>query len=802
MTLKKFSRDPFASLFWNSVKKSCFVPIASLTIFLIYIVANTASVLSAPESLQTFVNGDGVTLRSGFCMDFMYTGLLATGLMIVGGMLAGIILFRFAQSRKQCNVIFSLGLSRRKIFLAKYLGGVIPFAAVMFFFALLEILSNAICGVWIGFPIISLTLWTVITSIAVYTLAFTITSAATAFSGNIVEGTLFTLILGIFPNISHIFIADMCGVFIHGALPEYNPEWNFFNPFASMLGIDGITDFPLTAGRVLHRLCIGSGKMTVYTWSGTITALVLTAVILTVCLLTFPKRKNENSGTFARSRGLNEVCGAITAFYAATFAVAVIIQRQISEIMAYCIMIVVFAFIYLAFKLIFARKRMKIFVQSVKRLVAYTAAFAVVTVIFSTGFFGFSSYIPDAKDVKYLEIYVELPNPYATANYETDIVRRENMGYVQMQSIDGSYISTSGNYFFDNLLYATVSNPRFLIDDEEEIKQIIDLHNEIVSDGKLKANGNNTCGYGFMIEYKLKGDKTVKRYYRSMSFDNALKLLELSDLPEFKSNISEFLDYIEMDESEIDSGSIPNGFCLYSKDLKKCKFINGVPGELKNAVLDDLMEQSAHQIFFHTPEDELGVIKFSVIDIIQEYMNIDSNSFLEFDGEIMDGETLEPVGKVWDIGKKLSALTESSLSTAYGNCIVVTKSMKNTIGYLTENNLMQYFTPKTTADDVKEIRIATRAESVGKNNGDMLPMFAAGYATASEVQSSKSKNSCFASHVDHPITNKEVIQTVLDNAQLYGCNSNEDRVVEVTFNDGSIATYAISAEVYSKLNIT
>ena len=59
----------------------------------------------------------------------------------------------------------------------------------------------------------------------------------------------------------------------------------------------------------------------------------------------------------------------------------------------------------------------------------------------------------------------------------------------------------------------------------------------------------------------------------------------------------------------------------------------------------------------------------------------------------------------------------------------------------------------------------------------------------------------FANHVGGSIKDKSAIQTVLDNALLYGYNGNDDRVVEVTYNDGSIATYAIKADVYSKLNI-
>ena len=131
--------------------------------------------------------------------------------------------------------------------------------------------------------------------------------------------------------------------------------------------------------------------------------------------------------------------------------------------------------------------------------------------------------------------------------------------------------------------------------------------------------------------------------------------------------------------------------------------------------------------------------------------------------------------------------------------------MTNIVKYLTDHNLMKYFKSDITANDVDKIKIATRAETVGKKNSEMLPLFAAGYACADEVKSndtmSRQASHDFANHVGGSIKDKATIQTVLDNTLLYGFNDNSDRIVEVTYNDGSIATYALKADVYNKLNI-
>ena len=806
MTLKKSSRDPFASLFWNSVKKTCFVPIVTLVILIVHTITNTITALNDPNSLSTFQNSDGKLLKVGFFWDIVFYDVISTLLLILGGILAALALFFFAQNKKRSNVIFSLGLSRRKIFLAKYLGGVLPLAVVLIFSALLELLANLICGCLVALPIIHLAFWSVVTMIAVYALTFTIVSVTTAFSGNIVESGIFSVIIGIFPNLIGTFIVNMRRMFTHGAVMAYESNWNFFYPFFSLTEFTYTKDFGDDYGfGLLYQLITGNEKITIYTWSGTITALVLTAVALTIALIAFPKHSNEISGTFGRARGLAEICGAMTALYAATFVLTLTLQNRATQFVAFISMIIAFILVYLIFKLVFNNKRKKIFIQSVKRTAAYATAIAVVTGIFATGCFGYSTYVPNAEDVNHLEIYMELTNPYATVNYEGAVHRYENFGYIPMQSNDISYTSVISGSFTnrynsdENLFY-----PGFLIGDDEEIAKIIEIHKSLAKEGKLKANADNVCGYGFLIEYTLHGGKTVMRYYNSTSLENAIKLLGLSDLTEVKSNISDYFLYISNNFDDAYS-DVPGDYCIYSKDLKKCRYVNGSTDELEAAMLADFKNLTAQQIFFHKPEDELGVINFSTVEILKNYLKLGDDEYVTINGEIRNYDTDEIVGYSSERIAKYTSSSEFSLSTSLGHCVIVTRDMKNTIKYLTDNNLMQYFKSDITANDVKKIKIATRAESVGRKNGDMLPLFAAGYATVEEVKKSKefreTESHEFANRVRNSITDKNVIQTVLDNALLYGYNGNGDRVVEVTFNDGSIATYAISAEVYSKLNI-
>ena len=97
----------------------------------------------------------------------------------------------------------------------------------------------------------------------------------------------------------------------------------------------------------------------------------------------------------------------------------------------------------------------------------------------------------------------------------------------------------------------------------------------------------------------------------------------------------------------------------------------------------------------------------------------------------------------------------------------------------------------------------------------MLPLFSGGYNSVADIKSFDSNmdldmdlfyanypqsNSHYIEHnVPNEITSKSTIQKVLDNCFLYGYCGNDYRIAEITFNDGSIATYCITGEVYEKL---
>ena len=813
-------------MFRNACKKTCFIPIITFAILFFSTISNF---IYEKYTKQDVLSGEELEMarnRSGFFWNFIGSSSeaqLISILFVFAGALAAIILFSFVLSKKHCNVVFSHGLSRRKIFLANYLGGIIPFYAAIIIAAFCELLSSFSVGFAPTAPLIKIALYFVLSFMGIYTLAFTVTSAAIAFSGNIIESGVFTLIIGFFPYVCNIFVGSMSELFTLGSTGAYSGKWNIFNPFLYML--DFLKNAEFVTDDINSYFILLSNKEPFYKlaltdFSGIITDFVLAGIVFAIAYFMFEKRRNEISGTFGRAKGLNEVCGAISGFYSVAFALYAmksdVMNHGDGNVLSFLIALLSFVIGYFIFKMIFGHKRKLVIKRMLRAIPAYGVAFAIVTVIFSTGLFGYSSAIPNADEVKEITFSVSTVNPYSVANDYNGIHREADYGYAPMTRLE------SRTYYglFDTLLqgygYTRSLYPTFTTSSDEEIDKLIEIHKSFVKSGKIRNTASTACGTNFEITYTLKNGSTVKRYYTETTEENAKAILGLSDFSGVKAAVGNYFYEPDSEEKEYydyDSASFATDdyFFLYSKDLKNCHRCDTVTDDLKKAITADLNAQSANDVFFHKPEDELGIIGFGVpsFDIINE------GAYYNEYGELVDEETGEVIDIQTAIDRKIVQLgTDPDISISLSSMniqnIVITKDMKNTIKYLTDKGFMKYFNSDITANDVQKIKLATKSESVNKDNSDMLPLFVAAYSTSADVKNSDinfemsgGKDAFnwhyFSKYVNNEITNKSTIQKVLDNSFLYGYCGNDYRVVEVTYVDGSIATYCITGETYANL---
>ena len=838
MKYKNTAAGPFSALFRNSFIKTCFVPIITFLALFMSTLLNYIGM----EAFHTFQNSqfDKNRFFGFFWNDVGDSAVFAEVLIILGGVLAGTILFSFAQSKKQCNVIFSLGISRRKIFLAKYLGGLLPFCAAVIIAAFFELVAVFGVGYSPNAAIIKIAVYWVVSFIGIYSISFTITSAAIAYTGNIVEGLIFTVIIAMLPMAAGVLFGEMRGFYTVGGIGVYEGDWNFFSPYLYMfkfISLDAYGaqeqysegSYMLLSRYLIYFTFNENGapfyNLTISDYSGAITDFVYAAIIFVIAIFAFPKRRNEISGSFGRAKGINEICAALAGIYVMVFGMHSIIRSmfdtQRGSFLAFLYSLGFFIVPYFVFKMIFAHKRKLIIKSTLKRIPCYIVSIAIVTTVFSTGLFGYASRIPNAEDIDSIEFSSTISNPYSTVNNSNALHRNPIYGYEAMTAYM-CYSSTGGyDRFFDGSGYQNIYYPTYSVDDESMIHRLIEIHRSFVQKGHIKSTASDTCAMNFQIVYTLKNGKTIKRYYSVTTEENAKRIMGLCDTTVAKSGIEEYFEtnpddytsdnYFSKVSAEFNPG---NYFYLYSKYLKDSYRCGMITDELKKAVLKDLENQTANDIFFHKPEDELGVISFGIgnnfVDDMPDnyYCNEYGDIIDRISGEIVKDKTLQT--EQAQASMKLTDLTIGAMDNT-SKSFVITKTMTNTIKYLTDNGYMKYLESKITASDVKSMKLCTKSESVGKTNADMLPIFTGGYNSVADIKkfdwetdyyygnSPELSSHYIKKNVPNEITNKSTIQKVLDNSFLYGYCGNDYRIAEITFNDGSIATYCITGEVYEKL---
>lgn len=838
MKYKHTAAGPFSVLLRNSFIKTCFVPI--ITFFALFM-----STLFNYINIKAFHRFGGSPFIKDRFFGFFWndvgdSAVLAEVLIILGGVFVGIVLFSFAQSKKHCNVIFSLGISRRKIFLAKYLGGLLPFCAAVIIAAFFELVSVFGVGYTPNAPIIKMAVYWVVSFIGIYAVSFTITSAVIAYTGNIAEGLVFTAIIAVFPMAAGVLFSEMRGLYTVGGIGVYEGDWNFFSPYLYMFRFL-ITDaysapeqysegsYMLLSRYQLYFTFNESGaplyNLTISDYSGAITDFVYAAIIFAIAFLAFPKRRNEISGSFGRAKGINEICAVFSGIYVMTFGMHAVVEGTLGiergNMLTFLYSLGFFIVPYFVFKMIFAHKRKLIIKSTLKRIPCYIVSIAIVTTVFSTGLFGYASRIPNAEDIDSIEFSSTISNPYSSVNDNDALHRRPIYGYAVMKTYSG-YTSTGGHdRFFYGSGYQNIYYPTYSVDDESMIHRLIEIHRSFVQKGHIKSTASDTCAMNFQIVYTLKNGKTIKRYYSVTTEENAKRIMGLSDTIVAKSGIEEYFEtnpddytsdnYFSKVSAELNPG---NYFYLYSKYLKDSYRCGMITDELKKAVLKDLENQTANDIFFHKPEDELGVISFGignnfVDDMPDNYYNNEYGDIIDkYTGEIVKDKTLQT--EQAQASMKLTDLTIGAMDNT-SKSFVITKTMTNTIKYLTDNGYMKCLESKITASDVKSMKLCTKSESINKTNADMLPLFSGGYNSVADIKkfdwetdyyygnSPELSSHYIKKNVPNEITNKSTIQKVLDNSFLYGYCGNDYRIAEITFNDGSIATYCITGEVYEKL---
>ncbi|NLA77314.1 MAG: hypothetical protein GX851_05740, partial [Clostridiales bacterium] len=256
--------------------------------------------------------------------------------------------------------------------------------------------------------------------------------------------------------------------------------------------------------------------------------LIFSAAVFFVGMFIFQKRKAEICGFIGMNKYLNSVVPFLLGFFAFTVC---LYKLPLSILVCGIIGIVLYFIIYCAIDLALKRN-LKAFLKGMIKFPVHAAVTLIITAIFATGLFGFSSRLPDLKDIQSADI--------------------APVGNTELFAGAGNYFgsSSSVNYAsFGGLIADYVS--------ESDIKAILELHKKLIDGGIIEETKNGeyiaddsqrNIPSTVQFVYKLKNGKTFMRDYNVVNAQTLTDMLQIDVLERTKEKLVQAFDKAEYEK--------------------------------------------------------------------------------------------------------------------------------------------------------------------------------------------------------------------------------------------------------------
>lgn len=667
MSQKSLKNNVNLNDFKRSLLGSILFPAIALIVFFIGMTMPVISYVTSDEFLSTPVHNEvSVFLADNSMFSYSFS-LLPVG-MVLCGMMTAIKSFYFMLRKNQVNVFFSIGVSRRTMYINRILSGVITlFVAVLVPMSIIYIINIASFGV--SSYLTTVFLYAVALFFTCGLAGFGIGSAAMMISGNIFEAVLTCVT----PTIIPLLIANLADGFCNNFLKGYvniikDTSWlNVLSPWgiATNLG----ADYPTVNYSDVYYSKVGSDKilglmtrnttpdkfvvpesyrvdldltLPIIIWLAVSVALVVLGAFL------FKARKAEHAnsfGHFAISRAINSTFVFVVAAYIFLMA----LDYMVSPLVYFLITLIAGALAYFLVQLIMTRK-MKTTLKSMAWYGVLAGVLAVALVVVGTGFFGTYNKTPDKAEIKSVSAELTLLEVYP------------------------HYI-----YTYDN-------TEDFVESETDESKEAILKAFELVKNEKVKYGENSIENVTFVFrdknnelmyrEFAIYSAETyydyLKTLYGSDYFDAILEEYLLNDPPEHDSpyvsyeydqngNIIDVMEYYSGNDS---AGYLKNMLWCYSSNnmllgveylpsgeyeqemVPTAEFVENSE-ELCKALYKDLTKMTFEQ-FFHNTSKPVGILTTD-----GGHVCFDKDEFvypLDDYGVIMDDTTDEDLPSVIQAG--------------------------------------------------------------------------------------------------------------------------------------------------------
>jgi len=691
----------------------------------------TLELLRGSGKFLIIADGNGSAVSDIF--DFWF--YFYTAVLVILSAALGIMLFRFVSSRAKNNIYFSLGISRAGLFSAHWLAGAVMLEAAV----LLPLAFSAMLNlIYFGSSVM---LWRTLLFYAVHMIVtalagFSVAAAVSVCVGTAGESVLFSLAFIAFPSAAVYFLNNTVPKLLFGA--PHNSNYALY-PSASHSRDISMALSPF--GRVLSRLNLLSLNNDVFIRSGSLVSAdgfskitadelkswsapslepyilwaILTALLFVFGLLMLKRRKVEICGFSGRSKTLNFLLTAMLSVSAGSTIVAVnfyfsqITDKQylitgITTVLLSAVIFVVFdIMLNLSFKAL--KKDWKC------GLVHVALAVAVMLSLY-TGFFGYSSRVPDTDSIESASVSAPdiLLGSYRTRADELKF--NANSGYYLAFDEDGNPVGiNSGCYYRSN-----ADERRIIIDgfkSESDINAVRELHKRLIASGRKVVSSSEDYSERavrstVIIKYKLKNGREIIREYQTVGLGDYLSLYSIENTENWNNKIKNELLNIDSEKvfPVLFSGQMDK------KTVVDQKFTRG----LARAIYNDITALDADRILC-SDSKWLGAVALYHDIASDGVKTVTAAQAYSPDTGDEDAETPEDaINNAWKAGNYGEMMTNGSEYGDFGkfkSVIPITEEMTNTVEYLKAHGLYDLLVDESPI-------VAVRVADIGKLTVDAL----------------------------------------------------------------------------------
>lgn len=815
-------KKKYKNTFWFSVahamKKNFILPLLTFAVSMFFYLSNFCweKIREAKETAS--IKGQDVLkiMRDAYEVFIFdseqaaYNPLLYIfpALLVVISILLGVLLFRFVTNKKTVNVYYSLGIKRADLYTARLLAGVFMMLA-----AVLVPLAVSL-GLNLHYFGSSVMLWRTFLFYAVHSVicvlaGLTISAAVSSCVGTVVESIGFSAVLAAFPS-----VVTMCVNYGVPAILNGAPAITYYGiyPAASSYGelhfdITGSTVF----GRIISHInllmlnrssFINSSSVEAMTkeaakkWAApSLTPYILWAVLIAAFfvfgLFMFKRRKAEICGFPGRSAVLNFVLCMITSFGVASLVLYFVVSEipQITTWMIIVGLMIISIIIFLIFDIIL-HLSFKAIKKDWKIGLVHAGLMAAFLLSLYTGFFGYSSRVPDIQDID--SVSISAPNAL--------------MGSYQLgRELSGSYVTDryysdvySNYYYVGNRSVSLIENFK----DKDDINTVREIHKAMIKAGNIRRVNTNSDDYSkrvtcqsVVIRYKLKNGRELVRVYEYVPLTNYPTLYTLEDTKNWNSKIKDEL--LNIDSENV----IPIVFSAQMDN--RIAVDEELTAGLARAIYNDITTLSSDK-FLTSNAKYLGSVAFYVNRSQREdYSMYESSEYVNatsIEDEITEEE--EPLSRQETVDNLAIRDNSQGKYLALGDysVIPITEEMTNTISFLKAHGLYEKLSDESpiVSARIADMGKATSSDDMRHGFAYSSPIFNSFWDDGKSKPYSKKDSDGYEYEVSSytsgdfmpkdavTITNKTIVEKLAANAYGYRFDLTGGYLVEFKRENGAL----------------